>query len=189
MNPEQQPQVITPTQPSVDPMAPQVVAPVQPVVNPMPVTQVAPVAPQTQLQPQPTMAPAPTPTFAAPAPAQPAGVGTQFPFWYFPGRTTLTAKKGIATFYPGLLVVIDATTNQEVYRLTLTPDIKIKAFLGTSRITFLGGQKPSIFDKKYAFTFYNPKLLFFLSYLFIFMGSSTAKQFTAACKQAAGAPA
>jgi hypothetical protein len=91
----------------------------------------------------------------------------------------------VAQLYQGLLLLIDANTNQEVMRIPLGTDLKLQTIFGGVKFDFVNGQKLGMFSKKYNFYFYNPKL-YFISYLFVFAGMSKAKAFAQACKQAAG---
>ena len=124
------------------------------------------------------------PQQAAPAATDAQAFG-QFPFWYVPGTTIFTAQKATATLTPGLLVASDATTNQELFRYSLAPDMKISTFGGYAKIKFLNGNKIGSMDRKYQFFFYNPKMQL-ISFLFIFSRLAIAKSFVTACKKAAG---
>jgi hypothetical protein len=126
-----------------------------------------------------------TPVTAMPPISSPAG-GTSFPFWYYPegSKTVFAAKKGTVNVSRGLIVVYDEA-NQEVRRIAIGPDMQMKRSLAIVNIKFINGSKTSMWDKKYIFTFYNPKLNI-ISFWFMLFGASKAKAFVTACKQAAG---
>jgi hypothetical protein len=111
----------------------------------------------------------------------------QYVCWYFPEKsmTIFAARKATVELYQGLLLLRDANTKQEVFRLPLGADLKLQTVFGGVKFDFVNGEKLGMFSKKYNFYFYNPKL-YFLSYLFVFSGMGKAKAFAAACKQAAG---
>jgi hypothetical protein len=114
----------------------------------------------------------------------------QFTCWYAPGATNLNAIKITITLYVGWLVATDANTGTEVFRYTLTPDIRIKRYAFTNEvfIKYLNGQKHSVFSKsnrQYLFYFSNPRNRL-ISLWAVYFGGDKAKAFVQACRQAAG---
>jgi len=123
----------------------------------------------------------PQPVTQQPNPVQPS----RFPFWYLSGFSVLSAKKGVALVSPGRLTVSDLKSGQELYSFNLTPDLKMSRFMGYARITYLNGQRKSVFKRQSVFYFYNPVIYPFFYYV-AFLGRAKAKDFVAQCKQAAG---
>ena len=112
--------------------------------------------------------------------------------YYFPGVGISLARRGRVVLYPGWLIMMDVASNQESYRVALTPQLVIQTVFGTSQFKTVDGQKLSAAEKrKYSFFLYNPSSLFNgIAYLMCALSPAKrkqAKRFTAACKQAAGA--
>lgn len=136
----------------------------------------------------PTLPPQTVPQDVPPSAPQPAiRQAVQYPFWYIPGVTIFSAKKGVATVLPGLIIVTNATTQQEVYRYAIGPDIQLSQSYGNVKFKFINGQRIGLGLKgrKYEFYFNSPIRVYFLFFL-IFRNSQIAKNFVASCKQAAG---
>ncbi len=107
----------------------------------------------------------------------------QFPFWYIAGKTAFSAKKGMVTISPGLLIANDAETGSELYRYLLTSDIEIRTPLGGASIVYLDGQSYRTNDKQHSFWFYNPKWIIITAWPMIFSYGKN-KQFARICLEA-----
>lgn len=88
-----------------------------------------------------------------PAVDQPLAPIAQFDCWYLPeGQQTIFGlRKHVAVFYPGWMVLYDKTTHAEVKKIAITPDVKVKYFLGSARIAQTNGQKYSFFNRRMGF--------------------------------------
>lgn len=111
--------------------------------------------------------------------------------YYFPKPGISLATQGRVFLYPGWLIMMDVKSDQEAYRVALTPQLKIQTVLSVSQFTTLNGQKLSVTEKrKYTFYRTNPSspinsLLYIISALSS-RKRKRNKQFTTACYQAAG---
>jgi hypothetical protein len=77
----------------------------------------------------------------------------QFQFWAKNNSAFSGYKRAIANFYPGWVIVTDASTGQEMYRFSLSKDMKVSFILSGAAITYMNGQKISYKDSQYVFYF------------------------------------
>jgi hypothetical protein len=124
-----------------------------------------------------------------------ASIINQYICWYHPivketkktflSGTAFNVRKGLVTFYPGKLVVQEADTNNMVYELVLTSDLKLshpptRNFVS---ITYVNGQDLS--TQGYTFLLREP-FMEFITYRVTFWSLKVTKLFMKDCKQAAG---
>ena len=90
----------------------------------------------------------------------------KYTFWYsspnkkdsnsFSINSFFNTSKGVVSIYPGLLVVTDHKTGQQLWETKLTDDIQFKRSFANVYITFLGGQSiPVRSDYRYYFCFHS----------------------------------
>lgn len=133
---------------------------------------------QTQVQHQPVK-----PQAQAPQPIY------QTEIYFYPNpeaKTIFSATKGLATIYPGWLMIYDLQTRQEISRIQLFNDIKTKHLGGSAYITYMNGQKLPWTQRQYQFYFFNPIISSFISPILALVGGSKSKEFVRALKLAVG---
>jgi hypothetical protein len=131
-------------------------------------------------QPVSTTQPPQPPTSATAVPI------AQYPCYYLKGITVFGARKGVVSLYPGLLVMTNAASGQEVFRYPLSRDLRMRNAYGKARIRYVNGHQHKMLDPQYSFYFYNPVLIG-LSYVFMFLAMPKARRFINSCLQAAAA--
>lgn len=134
-------------------MPPQQPQPEQPTQPPVPPATIEPMPMQPTPAPQPAANPL-TPLFQTEGYHMPDGNFSIFGY-----------RKARIVVYPGWLVVYNASDNAEVKRVPLAQDLKMKNFLGFTRIAQVNGQKFGVFSMKYSFF-----LASIWSYVPIFVG-------------------
>ena len=90
----------------------------------------------------------------------------KYVFWYaspnkkdsnsFYINAFFNTSKGVVSIYPGLLVVTDYKTGQQLWETKLTEDIKLKRSFANVYITYLGGKSiPVRSDYRYYYCFHS----------------------------------
>lgn len=71
----------------------------------------------------------------------------QIECWYLPegSYTIFGYRKAVVVLYPGWMVIYGKSTNAELAKIQLTPDLKMKYFLGFVRFAQLNGRTYSAF--------------------------------------------